>query len=138
MNYTKEERLEIGRQIYTHEITIGEASEKFNLNWYTVRDYMRQYRDLNGLPPMADGKDALKILNKAKKKNFDDLESLSREELIDEVIKARVETERAKKGYAVKGGGAQLIHKLIILEKEPFILRYLTLFLIYCIRKKLY
>ena len=46
---------------------------------------------------MSDGKDALKVINKAKKKNFDDLESLSREELIDEVIKARVETERAKK-----------------------------------------
>ncbi len=75
---------------------------------------MRQYRDLNGLPPMADCKDALKILNKAKKKNFDDLESLSREELINEVIKARVETERAKKGYAVKGGG---------LEKEFISLR---------------
>lgn len=47
-------------------------------------------------------KDALKIINTAKKKKFDDLESLSKEELIDEVIKARVETERAKKGYAVK------------------------------------
>lgn len=107
MNYTKEERMEIGHQIYTHEITIGDAAEKYSLNWYTVRDYMRQYRDLNHLPPMSDGKDALKVINKAKKKNFDDLESLSREELIDEVIKARVETERAKKGYAVKGGGQE-------------------------------
>ena len=102
MNYTKEERMEIGRQIYTHEITIGDAAEKYSLIWY-----MRQYRDLNHLPPMSDGKDALKVINKAKKKNFDDLESLSREELIDEVIKARVETERAKKGYAVKGGGQE-------------------------------
>ena len=60
---------------------------------------MRQYRDLNHLPPMSDGKDTLKVINKAKKKNFDDLEFLSREELIDE--------ERAKKGYAVKGGGQE-------------------------------
>lgn len=56
---------------------------------------------------MSDGKDALKVINTARKKNFDDLESLSREELIDEVIKARVETERAKKGYAVKEGGQE-------------------------------
>lgn len=34
---------------------------------------------------------------------YDDLESLSKEELIDEVIKARVEAERAKKVYKVKG-----------------------------------
>ena len=107
MNYTKEERIEIGRQIYTHEISIGEAADRYNLNWYTVRDYMRQYRDINGLPPMSDGKDTLKVINKAKRKNFEDLESLSKDELIDEVIKARVETERAKKGYAVKGGGQE-------------------------------
>ena len=69
MNYTKEERMEIGRQIYTHEITIGDADEKYSLNWYTVRDYMRQYRDLNHLPPMSNSKDALKVINKAKKKN---------------------------------------------------------------------
>ncbi|MEI3535342.1 MAG: hypothetical protein V8R16_00960 [Bacilli bacterium] len=87
------------------EITIGDAANKYGINWYTVREYMRQYRDLNHLPPMSDGKDALKVINKAMKKNFDDLESLSREELIDEVIKARVETERAKNAYAVKGGG---------------------------------
>ena len=49
MSYTKDERMEIGRQIYTHEITIGDAAEKYGLNWYTVRDYMRQYRDLNHL-----------------------------------------------------------------------------------------
>ena len=109
MNYTKDERMEIGRQIYTHEISIGDAADKYGLNWYTVRDYMRQYRDVNHLPPMSDGKDALKIINTVKKKKFDDLESLSKEELIDEVIKARVETERAKKGYAVQGGGQEKV-----------------------------
>lgn len=56
MNSTKDEKIEIGRQIYTNEITIGDAAEKYSLNWYTVRDYMRQYRDLNHLPPMSDGK----------------------------------------------------------------------------------
>ncbi len=34
------------------------------------------------------------------------LSSLSKEELIDEVIKAKVGEARAKKGYEVKGGGA--------------------------------
>ncbi len=61
MNYTKEERDEIGRQIYTHEISLREAAEKYHRNWYTVRDYMRQYRDKNGLPPMVDGRDVYKV-----------------------------------------------------------------------------
>ncbi len=66
MRYTKEERDEIGRQIYTHEISIGEAAEKYHRNWYTIRDYMRQYRDENGLPPMLDGREMYQMINKAK------------------------------------------------------------------------
>ena len=40
-------------------------------------------------------------------KKYEDLESMSKDQLINEVIKARVEAERAKKGYAVKGGGQE-------------------------------
>ena len=36
-------------------------------------------------------------------KKYEDLESMSTDQLISEVIKARVEAERAKKGYVVKG-----------------------------------
>ena len=110
MKYTDEERLAIGRKIYTHELTIYEASNKYQINYYTARDYMRLYRDKNGLPPMADEKNQTNTVAKqqeAKKKKYSDLEQLSKAELIDEVIKARVETERAKKGYVVKGGGQE-------------------------------
>ena len=62
---------------------------------------MRQYRDLNNLPPMSDGQEELNAINK---KKYQDLESMSTDQLINEVIKARVEAERAKKGYVVKGG----------------------------------
>ena len=51
MKYTEEERIAIGREIYTHEISIYEASIKYKINYYTARDYMRLYRDKNGLPP---------------------------------------------------------------------------------------
>ena len=36
--------------------SFSEAAEQYNLNWYTVRTYMRQYRELNHLPNMSDGK----------------------------------------------------------------------------------
>lgn len=107
MKYTKEERYQIGRDIYTHVISIAEASQKYDIDWYTARNYMRMYKDSNNLPPMSDGSEELKAITKAKKKKYEDLDSLSRDELIDEVIKARVEAERAKKGYAVKGGGQE-------------------------------
>ena len=64
---------------------------------------MRQYRELNHLPNMSDGK-TIKESNPA---DINKLESMSKEQLICEVIKARVETERAKKGYTVKGDGQE-------------------------------
>ena len=36
-------------------------------------------------------------------------ERMSREELIEEVMKARIEAERAKKGYLVKGDGQKKV-----------------------------
>ena len=111
MKYSKEQRNEIGRLVYTKELTIGEACKMFDINRYTVRDYMRDYRDANQLPPMSDLEQADETKKTSKRKNktikYNDLATLSRDALIDEVIKARVEAERAKKGYAVKGGGQE-------------------------------
>lgn len=49
MKYTKEERLEIGRQIYDGEITRYQAAEKDDISEQTARSYMRMYRDVNQL-----------------------------------------------------------------------------------------
>lgn len=51
MGYTREERLNIGRQIYNNEISRGDAAIKYKISEGTARDYMRLYRDVNGLPP---------------------------------------------------------------------------------------
>ena len=110
--YTLEERLEIGRQIYSHQLTVNEAAVKYDINHYTARDYMRYYRDKNNLPAMNSlyAKSQVPASTEPKPKKYvkyDDLESLSKEELIDEVIKARVEAKRTKKGYKVKGDGQE-------------------------------
>ena len=106
--YTKEERLDIGKRIYNKELSVSDAAVIYSINWYTARDYMREYRDLNHLSPMKRGPIGANTIV-SQKKNYEDLEALTKEELIDEVIKARVETERAKKGYAVQGGGQEKV-----------------------------
>jgi len=106
VKYTKEERLEIGKRIYNRELSVYEAADDYGINWYTARDYMREYRDLNNLDPMKRGPIGTNTINTQRKK-YDDLEALTKEELIDEVIRTRVELERAKKGYAVQGGGQE-------------------------------
>lgn len=113
IKYSKEERLQIGKEIYTHSIFISEAANKYDINPYTARDYMREYRDINHLPPMDDGRDQLIILQKKNRSKYEDLEDMTKSELIDEVIKARVEAERAKKGYFVEGDGQGKVFKNI-------------------------
>lgn len=107
MKYSKEQRLLIGREIYSHELTLAQAAEKYQINPYTARDYMREYRDINHLDPMSDGSEELLILRKQKTSKYEDLQQMSKDELINEVIKARVAEERAKKGYLVKGDGQE-------------------------------
>ena len=51
MKYTKEQRLDIGKRIYDGEISRYEAAEEYGISDQTARDYMRQYRDANKLPP---------------------------------------------------------------------------------------
>lgn len=112
MKYTKEERLEIGRQIYYGEISKYEAANKYNISPETARAYMRLYRDTYQLPPKhAGGAVTLDKIFVAKKQNgLDDLESMTKEELIREIVKARIQEARLKKGYEVKGDGSVIIY----------------------------
>lgn len=73
MKFSKEERLQIGREIYTDQLKISEAVRKYDINRYTARDYMREYRDENNLPPKSDGKEEFKILSENKRKRYEDL-----------------------------------------------------------------
>lgn len=116
--YTKEEMMAIGREIYDHYLTIAQAAEKYCINYYTARDYYRMYRDNFNLPAIEAAKPAKgkKIIDKDGKPSFYELHELSKNQLIEEVIKARIGEERAKKGYEVKGDGQT--KEYIILKKE--------------------
>ena len=105
MHYTKEERLDIGRRIYTGEITRSQAAEEYGIGEQTARNYMRQYRDANHLPPKrGTHKSSISVPNPPT--SMEDLASMSKEELIEELIKARIAEARLKKGYEVKGDGS--------------------------------
>ncbi|MER2152019.1 MAG: hypothetical protein ABS900_10420 [Candidatus Limivicinus sp.] len=110
MKYTKEERLDIGRQIYDGKISRYEAAELYGINDQTARHYMRLYRDVNQLPP-KHGKRALSVPSfKDARADIDDLESMTKEQLIQELVKARITEARLKKGYEVKGDGTVVLY----------------------------
>ena len=111
VKYTKEERLDIGRQIYTGELSRYKAGEKYGISINTARDYMRLYRDTNDLPSKrGTPKNYAVGQTAASAASLKELESMSKEELIRELIKARINEARLKKGYEVKGDGTVILY----------------------------
>ena len=110
MKYTKEERLDIGRRIYNGEISRYEAAEQYGIGEQTARDYMRLFRDVNQLPP-KHGKSAIAAPSFQKAPaGMEDLQAMTKEQLIQELVKARITEARLKKGYEVKGDGTVILY----------------------------
>ena len=106
MKYTKEERLNIGRQIFEGEMTVASAAAKYDINLYTARDYLRLYKAQENLiiPSgyRSGGNQDSTLKESPDKAQY---EQMTREELMEELIKAKINEARAKKGYEVKGDG---------------------------------
>ena len=115
MKYTLEQRLDIGRRIYEGEITRFQATQEYDISDHTARNYMWLYRDTNNLPHKKGGrkKSTTKVkfspsIN-VKRPSLEEYESMTKEELIQALVQARITETRLKKGYEVKGDGS-VIH----------------------------
>ncbi len=115
MKYTLEERLEIGRRIYEGEINRYQAAVKYDICETCARNYMRQYRSINGLPAKRPGRTIAKEGKERESKpvvldpNLEEYESMTKEELIREIVRSKIREARLKKGYEVKGDGAEKV-----------------------------
>ena len=108
MSYTREQRLNIGKQIYNNEISKSDAAIKYSISEDTARNYMRLYRDVNGLPPknrIQKDENTIKINVHSSEPDLSEYKSMTKEELIKELVKSRISEARLKKGYEVKGVG---------------------------------
>ncbi len=111
MQHTKEEQLDIGRQIYNNELTRYQAAELYDISVSTARSYMRKYRDINQLPAKSRVPN-IKAPPRVKSEitGLEDIESMSKEQLIHELLKAKITEARLKKGYEVKGDGSVILY----------------------------
>lgn len=96
MKFTKEEKLDIGRRICSHELTMAKASKEYSCSLSSINNYVRLYRAENGITPIQDERMAIDISK---------YQDMSKEELIDQILRSEIEVARAKKGYEVKGDG---------------------------------
>ncbi len=105
MKYTEKERLDIGRQVYNQELTLSEAQEKYQIDRSTVQLYIHNYKVSQGIP--VKSRPASSKAKKVKQElDIEAYRSMSKEELIRELILSKANELRAKKGYEVKGDGA--------------------------------
>lgn len=110
MNLTKEQRLDIGRRVYNQEISHTEASIQYGIALTSVNRYVHDYKVSIGVST----EQRISVKNKASSVKQPDTSSIdieayramSKDELIDELIRAKVNEARAKKGYEVKGVGS--------------------------------
>jgi transposase len=69
------------------------------------------YRDTNNLPNKGHSKEIghARIIEQGNVPEYESYESMTKEELIRELVKARINEARLKKGYEVKGDGAEKV-----------------------------
>ena len=108
MKYTKEQKLDIGRRLYEGELSRYQVAAAYGIHEHTARNYMRLYRAEHHLPVRHVESNSEKIKEPPRPPTgLEDYEAMSKEELIHELVRAKITEARLKKGYEVKGVGAQ-------------------------------
>ncbi|MBQ0041532.1 MAG: hypothetical protein KBS56_05835 [Clostridiales bacterium] len=112
MKFRKEERIEVGRQIYESGLSNLKAAEQLGISEESARRYRILYEEAYGLEHDSSkqhkGNVGTKItyVPQSTSSRSEDYSSMSKEELIEELMQARIRESRLKKGYMVKGVGA--------------------------------
>ena len=113
MKYAREERLAIGKRIYDGELNRYQAAEEYGISEHTARDYMRQYRFANGFPAKGPGvrinRESVQPKPVVLDPVLEEYESMTKEELIRELVRSKIREARLKKGYEVKGVGVEKV-----------------------------
>lgn len=116
MKLTKKERLDIGRRIYTGEISRHEAARMYNISSDSARNYMRLFRDENNLPPKNSG--IRKNTCNSESGMPKNIKDMTKEELLLELVKAKILIARLKGEHYVKADGAHKQHVSVNLKNS--------------------
>jgi len=98
MYYMPSERLDIGRKVFTHEMTKEAAAHEYEVSVTTIVNYVKEYMKKNHIDVIPEDADTLGIQTP----NYSEM---TKDQLINELMKKDIEVARAKKGYTVKGSG---------------------------------
>ena len=112
MKYSKEEPLEVGRKIHESGLSNLNAGIMFGISEESARRYRILYEQSQGIKHDSSRAhkcpvDTAALITPGEPmSSSDDYSSMTREELIEELMKSKIREARLKKGYLVKGVGA--------------------------------
>ena len=112
MKYSKEERLEVGRKIHESGLSNLNAGIMFGISEESARRYRILYEQSQGIKHDSSRAhkcpvDTAALITPGEPmSSSDDYSSMTREELIGELMKSKIREARLKKGDLVKGVGA--------------------------------
>ena len=95
MYYSLKEREDIGKKVFTHQLTKEEAMKEYDRAITTVINYVKYYMQQHNIPVVPKVNDILDI-------EMPNYQEMSKDELITELMRKDVEIARTKKGYTVK------------------------------------
>ena len=119
MKLSKEEREELIKKINDGEITVPQAAKEYGLHKGSVDNMLKRAREpkpekqYNPKPTPAR---PVEVIKQHDELDIEAYRNMTKEELIDELILAKANELRAKKGYEVRGVGAN--KEFIILNNE--------------------
>lgn len=99
--YTKEEKLAIGKESYEKTDTSANLARKYHTSYGNIMNWRKAYMQSVGIIEVKPRQQGAKY------------ENLNEATLREELMKKDIEIARLKKGYVVKGGGANKVYDTI-------------------------
>lgn len=105
MSYKEDERVAIGKKVYTGDLTKKQAMEDYSRSSSAIEQYVKEYKISQGISLKGVTNKPVSVIPPGAT-DMERYQKMTKEELIDELILTKANELRAKKGYEVKGGGA--------------------------------
>lgn len=104
--WSKEEKIRIIKRVLDDYESTHDVSKSENISNGMLNNWIKKYRDLGEEALENKRKPGNPLMKYSKRKELSDLEKLEYENM-----KLRIENERLKKGYMMKGDGSYVMYK---------------------------
>jgi transposase-like protein len=102
--YSKEEKEKIIKEAFDNGVRV--TAKKYNISHGMISNWIKSYRENNNTVVENKYKRGNPLAKYSRKKDLTEIEKLEYENM-----KLRIENERLKKGYMVKGDGTVVVFK---------------------------